>query len=83
VLDNRRDGKPKQPATETSIIRQLVVAAQPAHHNLNNQQLKPKGFGTNGRIACYQHHSATHVSVAGCLGYDVLATTNRTSKLPM
>jgi hypothetical protein len=52
-------GSVDQPANAVSVagclIRQLVVAAQPAHHNLNNQQLKPKGFGTNGRIACYQH----------------------------
>jgi hypothetical protein len=31
----------KQPATETSLSISLFDKQHPAHHNLNNQQLKP------------------------------------------
>ncbi len=40
--------QPKQPATETKLAKQYHCHRLPAHHNLNNQQLKlPKLFGNS------------------------------------
>ncbi len=57
IFDDFSASKPKQPATETRWETNYRNRLQPAHHNLNNQQLKLKKLEMCNTVLEPAHHN--------------------------